>query len=383
MIQWLKTKEFLFLKAIALSIPMLLISFVIITYLDFSNTIDTIAKLSFYFLINLFFFLSLYTKKIDRYRSILFILIAISFTFSFITNLYHLRGHFMTLTFEEINSCEVPFCHIAIPQTLLSVILKREVIFPGAFTGFQYTISVMFVIWIVVSLSLGRGWCSWVCFYGGWEDGCSRICKKPRITKIPEKLKYFPYAFLIAIMLFSTATMVPQYCVWFCPFKSVSEFFEVTRPTIVLQTMIFIVLFISLVVVLPILTKKRIQCTYLCPFGAMQSFTNKISPFQVSIDLDQCVECKVCMKACPTNSISEESLKLGKVTMTCVKCGKCIDQCPKKAINYTIRGTRIGNFLSQYLFLLIAYIVMAGFGGTFVFSTIRKILHLIIYGSLF
>jgi ferredoxin-type protein NapH len=48
-----------------------------------------------------------------------------------------------------------------------------------------------------------------------------------------------------------------------------------------IQNGIFVVLFAALVVVLPLLTKKRTQCSFFCPFGAFQSILMGIPLTQV------------------------------------------------------------------------------------------------------
>ena len=148
--------------------------------------------------------------------------------------------------------------------------------FPGTLIGSAHSIGSMIVLWIAVSVGIGRGWCSWTCFYGGWEDGFSRLAKRPRIRHIPSVLRYAPYAVLAAMVSATSCSIMPTSCMWLCPFKSVSEFVQVLSPVNIIQTVLFIALFATLVVVFPFLTKKRTQCSYFCPFGAMQGFVDKI-----------------------------------------------------------------------------------------------------------
>lgn len=365
-----------FLLSLLITLPMWIATLVIITHLNFSNTCSSIAKLCVYFLVNVLFFLAVYTGKTDKYRAILFITASVCFSFSFVTTLYSLRGDFMVLTNEQIASCNVPFCHFVIPQTFITALLNKEFIFPGSFDGFLYTIPAMIIIWIAITLALGRGWCSWACFYGGWEEGFSRMRRKPVIKKISSKLLMLPFAVLLTIALISAATLSPQYCWWLCPFKAVTEFPEITSIVRVIQTVIFVVIFVGLVVILPILTGKRTQCSFLCPFGAMQSFTNRISPFEIRIDREKCVKCMKCIKDCSFYAIDESSISTGKTRMNCTKCGRCVDNCPQKAIHYHIKGTKmnVGGGFARIIFIYTAFIIIAAFGGGFIADAIYKVL---------
>ena len=279
------------------------------------NFIRKSAVLITYALTNILFFLSLFNRKTDRYRAVFFILVALMFPIGFITGLFELRGHLMVATFENMIRGEVPFCHIVIPQTLIPMLFNKTIIFPGTvptLANFHYSAAMMIIVWAAVTIGLGSGWCSWTCFYGGWEDGFSRIGKKPLIRNLGAKLRYIPYAIFTAVVLLSLSLITPVYCMWLCPFKSVSEFIQVLSPVNIIQTIVFILLFVALVVVFPLLTKKRTQCAYFCPFGVMQKFFDKINFFDIRIDPDKCVQCGRCEKACPTFSIDGETINRRK-----------------------------------------------------------------------
>jgi ferredoxin-type protein NapH len=332
---------------------------------------------------NALFFLMIHTGKTDRYRAILFSIFAVCLTVSFISHYMEVRGS-MGLSDANILECKTPFCHIVIPMTAIPIALSRTVIFPGTMIGAYAAIASMLVIWIGASLALGRGFCGWVCFFGGWDDGFSRILKKPVIKNIDRKWHYFPYAMLLVIMLASAIYLAPVYCEWLCPFKTVTEYAAITSVKTLVQTVIFVSLFIGLVIVLPIMTRRRIQCGLFCPFGAFQSFTNTINPFEVRINPEACVQCGRCVQVCPTFSMNKETIENGKTRMTCIKCGKCIDNCHQKAISYHVKGTPLaGNSgILRLLFLYPAFLFLATMAGGNIQDTIVRIIRLITTGSL-
>ena len=282
-------------------------------------------------------------KKIGSgviYRRIFQTVFAVGFCIAFISDLIAARGS-MAITSQAMSNSELPFCHIAIPQVLLPLLVTKNIIFPARITGHYASVASMILIWLVCTLTVGRGWCSWICFYGGWEEGFSHVAKKPRIRLLPKnkELREFHFGFFFFIVLASLCELACIYCEWFCPFKLVTEFSPVDSIPSLIATIMFVGLFIGLVIVLPILTKKRTQCSSLCPFGAFASLTDRFSIFQMKIDTEKCSGCMKCASACPFSAIDIKTIqeKKGHPEITCAKCGECVSVCPNKAISYDFR----------------------------------------------
>ena len=375
------------LKTLLLCLPMIFITFMMLSggkHLP-TEPMRIIAFVMTFAFVNTIFFLMIRTGVTDRWRSILFVTYSACFVLSFITNLIEARGS-MALSQSDMIDGLTPFCHLVIPMTLIPAALTKTIIFPGTIIGTKHAIAGMFILWIGSSLALGRGFCSWFCFFGGLDEGFSRLFKKARIKKVNLKWTYLPYAILLLIVLMSAITLAPFYCSWLCPFKTVTEFEEITSIKTAIQTGIFVSLFIALVMVLPALTKRRTQCSLFCPMGAFQSWTNKINVFDVRVNPDKCITCTKCIKTCPTFSITEETIAKGKTAMTCMKCGKCIDACEQNAIFYHIKGTPLaGSKIEIYrrLFIYSAFIFLAAMSGGFVQDAIVKIIRLITTGRIF
>ena len=280
------------------------------------------------------YFLLLYTGEVSRYRRILFVSIALLFFPEFIGELLEARGSMM-LSAADMFKNETPYCHIVTSMALIPYALTGTIIFP-ANTWWIYRI---LIIWLVATFTIGRGWCSWACFYGGWDEGISSLPKKIRlkIDHKNDKIRYFGFVMLAFVVLASLSVLVPVYCEWLCPFKLVTEFDEVNSLRSYAAFILFVLLFFALVVVLPFLTKKRFQCMSFCPMGGLQSLLNKFNLYRVRIDKDKCIQCLVCVKTCPTLSLKEEAIKEKKSQplITCTRCGQCMSVCPKGAINYS------------------------------------------------
>ncbi len=381
-----KTRGRRTLKAILASLPIVLLTAMMFLGApgmpkDLVNLVPLFATFAF---ANVIFFMMIWTGKTDRYRAVFFITMAVTFVITFIINLLEVRGS-MALSAADTVRGDTPFCHMVIPMTIIPAALTKTIIFPGRILGGFADVSSMFVLWIGATLALGRGFCSWGCFFGGLEDGFSRIRKKASIRNIGKKWTYMPYAVLVAIVILAALSLSPVYCEWLCPFKTVTEFAEVTSFKVFVQTVIFVSLFAGLVVVLPVLTKKRTQCGLFCPMGAFQSFTNKTNAFDIRVDKEKCNDCKKCERVCPTFSVNADSVSRGTTRLSCTKCGKCVDECPTGAASFHIKGTSTNtpSNRARMFFLYPGFIFLAVFGAGMIHGALYRVMLLATTGSVF
>lgn len=370
-------KSFSVIKSILLTLPMFLILLVFTThgnlvFSDFAEFVSWSISVVFFTTI---FYLMLYKGKTDKYRAIVFCSAAILFCISFMSNLIDLRGS-VTYTDNTIYSCETPFCHIVTTMVIIPAAIKQTIIFSGTLQGGFASISEMLIIVMIICIFLGRAFCSWGCFYGGWDDAASRIKTNPIIKKINYSFKYFSFAMLIIMALWSAESLMPQYCSWLCPFKAVTENEKIVDTVSLIKNIIFYSIFIILVIVLPFLTKKRIQCATFCPMGAFLSLFSKINLFEIRIDKEKCNNCGKCFRKCPLMAMKSDKT----TSITCSKCGKCVDDCPQDAISYHIKGTNISasKKVARTLFIYLAYSFMTIFLAGSVINGLAVILRLFI-----
>jgi polyferredoxin len=328
------------------------------------------------------FFMMMRTNSTYRWRRLFFVSLGVLFPVGFIYNIVAMRGT-MGIPMEEMIAGRTPFCFMAIPMLILPAALTRTLVFPGSLApgggASGHGIAVMVSLWFALTLVLGKGWCSYACFFGGIEEGVAAIPARARIRKIDPRWRYLPWAVLLAMVLLSLALFEPAYCMWLCPFKAVTEYVAARNLLGLIQNAIFILLFAGLVILLPLLTKKRTQCAFFCPFGAFQSIFNKISAFEVKIDQERCRPCLACQNACPNLSLTQESVARGEALMSCMKCGACVDACPRQAVAWHIKGTVAGcrPERARLMFLYGAWAMAIMFGGSVIAQGLFTILHFV------
>jgi len=348
-----------------------------------SNRAPQIASLITAVFMIVLFFMMMRTGNTYRWRRWFFVALGILFPVGFIHTVMVMRGT-MGLPIEEMIAGRTPFCYLPIPLLILPAAFTKSLVFPGSILpsgGMSGAgMAGMAGLWLAVTLVLGKGWCSYACFFGGIEEGMASVPPRAKLRKIDPRWRYGPWAVLLAMVLLSLALFEPAYCMWLCPFKAVSEYVAARNTVGMVQNGIFVVLFAGLVIALPLLTKKRTQCAFFCPFGAFQSIFNKTSVFDVKIDRTRCSPCLLCKTACPTMSLTDESIVRGETLMSCMKCGACVDACPKQAVVWHIKGTEVAGKpeRARLLFLYAAWAMAVMFGGSIIAEGLATILHVFV-----
>ncbi len=280
-------------------------------------------------------FLIVRTGRISRWRGLFFIVLAWGFLLEFKAVLLGLHGRL----FFSPEVREVPYCHIAMVSQIFSYGYQQLLAMQSGRWALWGPLSFGF-LWLLITLAMGRGWCSWGCFYGGLDEGFSRILKKPlwKNLQIPAHLRDLPAALLLVFALLSLGTMLPLFCLWVCPLKITTAFLDPNDGIRKIQLTIFVVVGLVALILLPLILKKRVFCGLLCPFGAWQSLFGGVHPVRVTIDPATCSSCGLCVKACPTFVLTQDNMHDHKVGGYCNHCGACMSVCPSHAISYTLLG---------------------------------------------
>lgn len=365
-------------KKTILMLPLLVLSGFVLIIGSSQMEITSIKWFSIittFIFLNSVYYLLLTKENVFKYRLILFSTLSFLFVFNFVLDYKVILESINSLTTANYKACNSMESVLVIPAVIVNTI-----IFSGNIWGMTFGLVLIAMIFIGVSLSLGKGFCSWICIIGGLDDVCSNISKKTLIDnhKIERKWTYIPYAFLLVILLLSAILFVPENCN-LCPLENFS-----TQDGINLEINFFailgILIFVIMTIVMPLITNKRTFCAFVCPVGAVLSIANKISVFKVEIDSNLCNKCLKCVEICPTLSIDKEGLDCFFISDTCSKCYKCIDSCEKKAIKLSSRlvknySYKMENIKLFYIYPSILFYTLIA--GGLIQGTLYKILQVL------
>ncbi|MDR4507301.1 MAG: 4Fe-4S binding protein [Candidatus Brocadiaceae bacterium] len=99
---------------------------------------------------------------------------------------------------------------------------------------------------------------------------------------------------------------------------------------------------IGLTVVLTFLiisiVNKNFWCRFFCPYGAILGILAYISPLRITRNLETCIHCEKCTRACPSYILVEK--KKHVLTHECLACYDCVNACP---VNDTLDMKSIGS----------------------------------------
>jgi hypothetical protein len=123
-------------KSLLYTLPMLLITFMFITggRPDFTNPAQSLAIIITFLGMNVLFFMMHFTGKTDRFRAVIFIIFALSISFTLIKNMVETRNS-MSFSQADIVECKIPFCHLVIPMMIIQAAFNKSIIFTVTIIG--------------------------------------------------------------------------------------------------------------------------------------------------------------------------------------------------------------------------------------------------------
>jgi polyferredoxin len=215
-----------------------------------------------------------------------------------------------------------------------------EAFFSGLARG---VLNAGFIFWVLTFISvllLGRAFCGWFCWFGGYleliEWGIGDRLKITIPTRILLYLGIIPF---VALALKVYSALLARWIERGFPAVFTFRLADV-EPWGGQQTGISILL--TLILYGPVLLfvfGRKAWCRYLCPIGALLKVFGRIKIGGVKLVNGECIGCGKCNRACDMQvDVMGDLNASGEVrSSNCVVCLKCTDACPTDAIAFSLR----------------------------------------------
>lgn len=225
---------------------------------------------------------------------------------------------------------------------------------------------------LVLTLLLGRVYCSVICPLGVFQDIVSWVSArrkhKNRRFSYSKAKSWLRYVVLIAFVVMAFAglaglldpysaygriaqTLFSPIYIWCNNLLAyVSEragsyaFYERevwlrALPTLVLAA-------VTLVVVVILAWRDgRTYCNTICPVGTVLGIFSRHALFKPVIDTDKCRNCSLCAKGCKASCIDYKNHKIDY--SRCVACMDCIDNCKHDALHFEMRKKSVASVTAK------------------------------------
>lgn len=223
---------------------------------------------------------------------------------------------------------------------------------------------VILAVLILLTLLLGRIYCSSVCPMGVYQDIVSWFSKRRIFSKRKKRYTYskakniLRYAVLVVTVVTFFAGFpvllgfVDPYSAWGrivtnlfrhvyawgnnmleAVFTSFGNYTFYRVDIAVLSISSFIVAFVTFFVIGFLAWKYgRTYCNTICPVGTLLGFVSRFSLFKVRIDESLCNNCGACAMKCKASCIDSKEHRIDY--SRCVDCFNCLDSCSRSALKY-------------------------------------------------
>ncbi len=216
---------------------------------------------------------------------------------------------------------------------------------------------VVLAVLAVVTLLLGRVYCSVICPLGIMQDLISSLRKKKFRYNYSRPLTWLRWL-MVAVLVVAVATGVGSLVALLDPYgnygriatnllqplwlwgdnalASIAEHYDsyaFYSKDVWLRGGLTLGIAVAMLALVGTLAWRggRTYCNTLCPVGTVLGLLSRWSWLKVRINTDKCVSCGLCERACKASCIDSKNHTIDY--SRCVVCGNCLDTCSHGALN--------------------------------------------------
>ncbi len=223
---------------------------------------------------------------------------------------------------------------------------------------------IVVAVLVILTLLLGRIYCSVICPLGIMQDIIARLNRKKNRYSYSGEKRVLRYAVLVVFVVLLVVGL-GAFAALLAPYSSYGRIAEnLFRPVYLFGNNIlasiaehfnsyafyhadvwikslptFIIAAVSFVVIGYLAWRGgRTYCNTICPVGTVLSFFARFSLFKIYFDKDKCRKCSKCSKNCKASCIDYKNMTVDY--SRCVTCGNCLEQCSFDALHFGMRAKK-------------------------------------------
>jgi ferredoxin-type protein NapH len=185
---------------------------------------------------------------------------------------------------------------------------------------------------VVVTLLVGKIFCSWICPAGLLFEITGKFRRVLRFAELPPPNVSFStrnkYALLIVGLIIVGVMGLPIFALVYPP----AMLSRLAHAWIFGTALTGMLTLTGLIIVVEVCVSPRWWCRTMCPGGALYGLLGWSRLLRVKLDPARCTACDVCAPVCEPgiDPVTESD------GIECDNCGVCIRRCPDAALYYTI-----------------------------------------------
>jgi polyferredoxin len=211
---------------------------------------------------------------------------------------------------------------------------------------------------VILTIILGRFFCSWVCpfgslhhFTGFLANRKKSAAQKVRLNKYrwPQRIKYLVLVFFLAAAAFPSLAATLQTGL-LDPIPLVTRSFNLVLLPLadspvniasaghrfyegawLLMAIFFTAILLNLLI-------QRFYCRFICPLGALFGILGRFALWRIGKNKTECSDCKLCETHCEGGCEPAGKIKISE----CVLCFNCREDCKDEIISYQNRPSLAG-----------------------------------------
>jgi cytochrome c oxidase accessory protein FixG len=180
------------------------------------------------------------------------------------------------------------------------------------------------LLFLLVTLALGRAWCGWACPQTTLVDLVEWCARRLGVKVAAGTLTAAPWQkALLQLLYLGLAGLVGANLLWY--FVAPTDFIAHLAAGTLHWSAWALCGTTAAVVYLDLAFLRRLFCKEFCPYGRFQ--TVLVDPGTLTLryhpdEAPRCIRCGACVRACPTGIDIRRGYQI-----ECINCGRCLDAC--------------------------------------------------------